>query len=89
MHYWDRAFRDVRLDAAEARDYLLKGIAAADRALAIKADAVEVLTCKVLLLRHLAAAEPDPAGREALIAEADRLRGFAVDLQKKEIAGLS
>lgn len=87
-YYWDRAFRDVRLNAAEARDYIVKGLAASDRALAIKADTLDALTSKTLLLRLLAATEPDPASRQALIAEAGRLADAARALQKKRIAGL-
>jgi hypothetical protein len=88
LYYWDRTLRDARLSGVETRDYILKGIAAADRALTLEPDAPEAMTCKVLLLRRLAGIEDHPDTRDALLADAARLRRLAVDLQKRRIAGL-
>jgi len=64
-YYWDKAFRDLRLTDPEKRDYVLKGIDAADRAIAIKADYMEALTYKNLLLRVRANLEKDPKLQKA------------------------
>ena len=87
-YYWDKAFRDLRLTDPEKRDYVLKGIDAADRAIAIKADYMEALTYKNLLLRVRANLEKDPKLQKELLAEADRLRDRAIELQKKKTAGI-
>jgi hypothetical protein len=87
-YYWDRAFRDLHLSDADRRAHILKGLEAADQALAIHHESTPALTYKNLLLRLLAATEPDPARRQALLAEADRLRDAAIALQKKSLAGV-
>ncbi len=87
-YYWDKAFRDIRLSDAQKREYVLKGIEAEDKALALKSDYVDALTFKNLLLRQQALLEKDPKVQKQLIAEADRLRDKAMELQKKKAAGV-
>ena len=58
------------------------GIAATDRALAQKADYVDALVYKNILLRLKSNLETDPVRRQALIAEADSLRNRAMELNK-------
>jgi cytochrome c-type biogenesis protein CcmH/NrfG len=84
--YWDKAFRDDRLLWADAYRYVRNGIAATDRALALKADFVDALTYKNILLRMRANLEPDPGLKEQLIAEADALRNRAIELNKQRTA---
>jgi TonB family protein len=78
--YWEKAFKDQRLLPAEKYKYVMDGIAATDRALAIKPDYMEALTYKNLLLRLRAGLETDPVQKQQLIAEADALRARAIQL---------
>jgi tetratricopeptide (TPR) repeat protein len=87
-YYWDKAFRDFRLKDPQKKDFILKGVEASDKALKIKADYMEALTYKNLLLRLQANMEKDPAKQKALLAEADQLRNKAIELQKKKTAGV-
>ena len=87
-YYWDKAFRDFRLKDPEKREFVLKGIEASDRALKLKSDYIDALTYKNLLLRLQANLEKDPKVQQQLIAEADKLREEAIDLQKRKTAGV-
>ena len=87
-YYWDKAFRDFRLTDPEKKEYVIKGIEAADRALALKDDYIDALTYKNLLLRLQANLEKDPKVQQDLIKEADRLREQAIELQKRKTAGV-
>jgi tetratricopeptide (TPR) repeat protein len=87
-YYWDEAFRDIRLKEAEKRDYIMKGLAAEDKALALKPDYIDALTFKNLLLRLQANLEKDPKVQKDLLAEADKLRDRAIELQKKKTSGV-
>ena len=90
-YYWEKAYRDVGLSDGEKRTYIEQGLAAADRALALRPEYVEALTYKNLLLRTQARLETDPDTQKALIAEADKLREEAIALRKanppKVVAG--
>ena len=66
----------------------MKGIENVDKALQLKADYMEALTYKNLLLRLEANLEKDPAKQQALIKEADKLRDEALVLKKKKTAGV-
>ena len=87
-YYWDKAFRDFRLKDPEKREFVLKGIEASDRALKLKSDYIDALTYKNLLLRLQANLEKDPKVQQQLIAEADKLREEAIELQKRKTAGV-
>jgi TonB family protein len=80
--YWEKAFKDHRLLPADQLRYIMDGIAATDRALALKPDYVDALTYKNLLLRMQANLETDPVQKQQLIAEADALRARAIELNK-------
>lgn len=86
-YLWDKTFRDFRLKEPEKRAYLDKGVAATDRALAIKGDYLEAIVYKGLLLRLQANIEKDRARQQALLKEADALRDRAKALQKAKQAG--
>lgn len=88
-YYWDKAYRDVRVKESEKRTYVEKGIAAVDHALQIKADYIEALVYKNLLLRLQANIEKDPAKQQALIKQADTLRDKAEELRKRKATGVS
>lgn len=84
-YYWEKAYKDHRLLPAEQYTYTMQGIAATDRALALKPDYMEALTYKSLLLRMQANLETDPAAKRELIAEADALRNKAIELNKSRV----
>jgi TonB family protein len=81
-YYWEKAFKDHRLLPADQLRYVMDGIAATDRALALKPDYVDALTYKNLLLRLQANLETDPVRKQQLMAEADALRARAIELNK-------
>jgi len=84
----DKAYRDFRLKEPEKKEFVLKGIEQVDKALQLKPDYMEALTYKNLLLRLQANLEKDQAKQSALLKEADKLRDQAMELQKKQAAGI-
>jgi predicted Zn-dependent protease len=83
-YYWEKAYRDFRLREAEKSSYIELGLKAADRAIELKPDYPEALTYKNLLLRSKALLTADPAQRQIVIDEADRLRDRAIELRKQK-----
>lgn len=79
--YQEKVSKDRALPEAQRWKYVLQGISAADRALAIKPDYTEAMVYKGILLREQANLEQDPGQRKVLIDEADRLRNHAIELQ--------
>jgi predicted Zn-dependent protease len=86
-YYWDETRGDAALTDAQKKDYVLKGLDAVDKALALKSDFVEALTFKGLLLRLQANLEKDRARQEALLKEATALGDKANELRKAQSAG--
>jgi tetratricopeptide (TPR) repeat protein len=86
-YYWDETRGDASLNDAQKKAFVEKGLEAVDRALQIKADYVEALTFKGLLLRLEANLEKDPAKQQALIKEAVALSDKANDLRKAKTSG--
>jgi tetratricopeptide (TPR) repeat protein len=86
-YYWDKAFRDFRLSDKEKLQYVMAGIEAVDKAIGIKADYMEAIAYKNLLLRLQANLSKDPAEQQRLLREADQLRDKAESLSKKKAAG--
>ena len=87
VYYQDEARKDSRLKDAEKKHYVLKGIAAVDKALTIKPDYSDAMTYKGLLLRLEANLEKDPAKQQLLLKEANDLRDKSEELRKKKPAG--
>jgi tetratricopeptide (TPR) repeat protein len=87
VYYWEKAQKDYKLNDKQKRDYIMKGIEAADKALALNGDYIEALTYKNILLRMQGNLEPDLAKRKQLYDEADKLRNHAMELGKKKTAG--
>jgi hypothetical protein len=87
VYLWDKTFRDFRLGEADKRAYLAKGVAATDKAIAIKNDYLEAIVYKGLLLRLQANMEKDRAKQQELLRQADALRDRAKALQKSKQAG--
>jgi len=86
-YYWDETRGDASLNDQQKRTFVQKGLEAVDRALQIKADYVEAMTFKGLLLRLQANLEKDPAKQQALIKEAVALSDKANDLRKAKTSG--
>jgi tetratricopeptide (TPR) repeat protein len=87
VYYWDKTFRDKSLNDAVKRDYVTKGIAAANRAVKIKPDYLEAIVYKGLLLRVQATLEKNRQAQLELLKQADALRDQAKALQKKKAMG--
>jgi len=85
-YYWEKSYKDHRLTSPEKKEYIQKGIEAADKALSLNPDYSEALTYKNLLLRMMGNEETDLAKRAALYRQADDLRNRAMELNKKRAA---
>jgi len=86
-YYYEEASADTRLQDKEKLDYVLKGLAAADRALTIKKDYPEAMTFKGLLLRQEARLEKDPAKQQQLLKEGTEWGDKANAMRKSQAAG--
>lgn len=85
-YYWEKAYRDKSLLPADQMKYIMLGIAATDRSLALRPDYAEALTYKNILLRMRANLETDPVQKQQLIAEADALRARVIEVNKSRTA---
>jgi TonB family protein len=83
VFYWEKAYRDTTLPREQKTTYLLSGIAAEDRALAMDPDYAEALTYKNILLRTLATYTTGVAEQRRMMQEAERLRARAIELMKQ------
>jgi len=81
-YYWEKSYKDHRLTSAQRKEYIEKGLAATDKALALNPDYADALTYKNLLLRMQGNEETDMAKRAALYKQADELREKAIELNK-------
>jgi tetratricopeptide (TPR) repeat protein len=86
-YYWDKAYRDFRLNEKEKLQYVVAGLEAVDKAIQIKSDYMEAVAYKNLLLRLQANLSKDPAEQQRLLREADQLRDKAEALRKQKAAG--
>lgn len=84
-YYWDETQKDTRLNEQEKRAYVGKGLQAVDKAIQLRADYVEALTFKGLLLRLEANLEKDLGRQQALLREANDLRDKAEDIRKQKL----
>ena len=74
---------DATLPRAVARSYVLRGLEADDRALAMNADYYDATFLKSVLLRQRAGYENDASVRRRLAAEADQYSARAAEIAKK------
>lgn len=88
-YYWDNAQRNFRLNEAQKKDNVAKGLTAVNRAIELKPDYMEALVYKGLLLRIEANLEKDPKKQQDLIKEAVALHDKAEELRKKKASGVS
>jgi tetratricopeptide (TPR) repeat protein len=86
-YYWDEAYRNTRLNEAQKREYVQKGLEAVEKALALNPDYLEAITYKGLLFRVQATLEKDPAKQKQLLNDAGQLQERAVAIKKKQAAG--
>ena len=84
--FWEKAFRDFRITQDEKLEYIMSGLAAAERALSLNDEYVDALVYKNILLRMQANEVDDLDERDALIAEADEVRSRAQELQESQSA---
>lgn len=84
-YYWEKAYKDTRLTRTEALGYIVKGIEAEDKAMALNPDYFEAVTYKNILLRLQATHERDRAVQQKLIAEADVLQARAEAIRDQQI----
>ena len=82
-YYWDETRGDSSLTEEQRKDYIAKGLEAVDKAISLKADYVEAITFRGLLLRLQANTEKDPSKQQALLKEATVLSEKANELRKK------
>jgi TonB family protein len=79
IQYWDKA-RQETVPTAEKRRLILDGIAAEDRALALRPDFTPALTYKSILLRMQSALTDDVQEMNDLLKQADALRSRVIAL---------
>ena len=79
-------FTNKKLPLPKQKEYVLTGLAAEDKALAINPEYYEALIFKNILLRLQANTEKDPALQKRLLAEADDLKRKGDEVQKKQTA---
>jgi tetratricopeptide (TPR) repeat protein len=85
-YYWDETYRDSRLTPQMKKDYIDKGIAADEKALAINPDYAEAMVYKGILLMAKAGTIKDPVQQKAMMDEAAKLKEKAIEIQKKQNA---
>ena len=88
-YYWEKAFRDFRLNDEEEETYVMLGLTEVDKALDLNTDYIDALVYKNILMRMQANLTEDLDQQEQLIAEADTLRDRAEELQKLRTSGAS
>ena len=81
-YYQEKAAKDFRINEAQKRDFIAKGIAAENKALELNGNYIDALVYKNILLRQQANLEKDREKQQQLIKEADDLRNKAMQLQK-------
>jgi len=83
-YYFDKGQRDKSLSKDVAKKYILAGLEAEDKAIALNPNYYEAVTYKNLLIRQEVYLEKDPAAQKRLLQEADQLRDRALALQKAQ-----
>jgi tetratricopeptide (TPR) repeat protein len=84
--YWDKAYRDPMLTAAQKEQYADKGLEAVEKALAIKADYIDALIYKNLLFRVKASVATNSRTAQQYLDQANALRDQATNLRKQALA---
>ena len=85
--YEEKVRKDHTLSNKQKLDFSVKGIAAADKALALNDTFTDAMIFKGILLRHQATVETDRSKQQALLKEAVEIRDRAIEINKKRAAG--
>ncbi|HKW01904.1 MAG TPA: tetratricopeptide repeat protein [Vicinamibacterales bacterium] len=85
-YYADNLMRNKTLTKEKQKEFVDKGLAADDKALALNGEYFEALSYKNILLHFQANLEKDPVKQKALLQQADDLRNKAMEIQKKQNA---
>jgi cytochrome c-type biogenesis protein CcmH/NrfG len=85
-YYWEKAYRDFTTPEPDKIKFVLAGNQAIDKAIQLKADYVDALTYKGLLLRVQANLEKNPAQQQKLLKDADEYRDKAAEARNKQRA---
>jgi tetratricopeptide (TPR) repeat protein len=84
--YQEKVQKDLTITNAQRMDYILKGIAADDRALQLNPEYAEAMIYKNILLHHEANAIKDPVKQQQLLKQAADLYAKGMELNKKQNA---
>jgi tetratricopeptide (TPR) repeat protein len=87
VFFWDKVNKDFRLKESEKRDFLNRGMEAANKALELNPNYIDALVYKGLILRSQALLEKETAKQNALITEAKQISERVDVLRKKKAAG--
>ena len=82
-YFEEKVRKDYTVKADLKAEYIRKGIEAADKAIGIKADYVDAIVMKNLLLRQQALVEKNPARQQELLKQANALRDQAIDIRNR------
>ena len=85
-YYWEKAQKDFTIPREERLKFAKSGLQAEDKALALKADYLDALVYKGLLLRTQANLEKDPKVQQQLIKEAEDYQARWKAIQSKQRA---
>jgi tetratricopeptide (TPR) repeat protein len=83
---WEKVAKNPPADINERLVIIEKGRTALNRAMQLRPDYLEAIAYQNLLYRQQALIETDPAKQQALIAQADALRGQAMEINKRRKA---
>jgi TonB family protein len=86
-YYWEHAAKEASLDPAARLTSIKEGLAAEERALALRPDYADAMVYKNILLRMQANLTGDPVEKARLIAEADALRSRVLQMQQQKASG--
>jgi tetratricopeptide (TPR) repeat protein len=84
--YSETVIKNPRLGREQAREFVIKGIAAEDKALQINPEYLEGLAFKNILLRQQATIERDPAVQKQILARANEVSAQVDAVRAKQNA---
>lgn len=87
--FWDKAYRDFRINDQQKADYAKRGLDAADKAVALNPNYMEAVTYRGLLLRVLASIEKNAERQKALLKDAETMQQRAMEIRKQRAAGVT
>jgi tetratricopeptide (TPR) repeat protein len=87
--FWDKAYRDFRINDQQKAEYAKRGLEAADKAVALNPNYMEAVTYRGLLLRVLASVEKDAGQQKALLKDAEEMQQRALEIRKQRAAGIT